>query len=278
MAHVAEAVVQLRGAAGQRQAPLARHALVHADGGVMSSHVSLVLEAPDTVALRDAEGVVADPSLDGAPKPARVVSGALGSAADVPAVAGAGDSGADGVQAWAAADATGATGATGAADATLQPPVGPADLNAQAEEALHVLRCGPCGATASGRRLACPSCGSVDLRSVPSQGRGRIVAVSQVHRAPTPAWREAAPYTLVLVDLDEGARTMAHAKVMSAGAATADALPAGGSLAAGQDRRGAAGDAGHGWAPGAMPAIGDRVQLVHTTVAGHPVWQAHPLV
>lgn len=43
MAHAVEAVTQLAGRAGARQVPRARHALVHADGGVMSSHVSLVL-------------------------------------------------------------------------------------------------------------------------------------------------------------------------------------------------------------------------------------------
>lgn len=43
MAHAVEAVTQLAGRAGARQVPRAQHALVHADGGVMSSHVSLVL-------------------------------------------------------------------------------------------------------------------------------------------------------------------------------------------------------------------------------------------
>jgi len=43
MAHVAEAVRQLSGRAGERQATPAAHAFVHADGGVMSSHVSLIL-------------------------------------------------------------------------------------------------------------------------------------------------------------------------------------------------------------------------------------------
>jgi len=43
MAHAVEAVLQLGGRAGVRQGRAATHALVHADGGVMSSHVSLVL-------------------------------------------------------------------------------------------------------------------------------------------------------------------------------------------------------------------------------------------
>ncbi|CUJ09376.1 thiolase family protein [Achromobacter xylosoxidans] len=45
MAHVAEAWTQLAGQAGSRQAGAPRCALVHADGGVLSAHVSLVLQA-----------------------------------------------------------------------------------------------------------------------------------------------------------------------------------------------------------------------------------------
>ncbi|MDT6964754.1 thiolase family protein [Cupriavidus sp. SZY C1] len=43
--HLAEAARQLAGTAGARQVPPHRRALFHADGGVLSSHVSLVLEA-----------------------------------------------------------------------------------------------------------------------------------------------------------------------------------------------------------------------------------------
>ncbi|WP_238874667.1 thiolase family protein [Achromobacter xylosoxidans] len=45
MAHVAEAWTQLAGRAGSRQAGAPLCALVHADGGVLSAHVSLVLQA-----------------------------------------------------------------------------------------------------------------------------------------------------------------------------------------------------------------------------------------
>ena len=43
-AHLAEAHLQMTGRAGVRQAPRAGLALLHADGGVLSSHVSVVLE------------------------------------------------------------------------------------------------------------------------------------------------------------------------------------------------------------------------------------------
>lgn len=45
MAHVAEAWTQLAGRAGPRQVGAPTCALVHADGGVLSAHVSLVLQA-----------------------------------------------------------------------------------------------------------------------------------------------------------------------------------------------------------------------------------------
>ena len=45
MAHLAEAHLQMTGRAGARQAPRAGVTLLHGDGGVLSSHVSLVIEA-----------------------------------------------------------------------------------------------------------------------------------------------------------------------------------------------------------------------------------------
>ncbi|PIK73622.1 thiolase, partial [Methylobacterium frigidaeris] len=44
MAHLAETVRQMRGEAGPRQVAEPPLALLHGDGGVLSSHVSLVLE------------------------------------------------------------------------------------------------------------------------------------------------------------------------------------------------------------------------------------------
>jgi len=43
-----------------------------------------------------------------------------------------------------------------------------------------------------------------------SQGRGRVYALTRVERAPTDEFRALAPYVILLVDLDEGYRMMAH--------------------------------------------------------------------
>jgi uncharacterized protein len=75
---------------------------------------------------------------------------------------------------------------------------------------LRYQRCGGCGAALTGQRFACTACGSQLLVWADAAGTGTVYAVSTVHRAPTEAWRALAPYTLALVDLDEGPRVMAH--------------------------------------------------------------------
>lgn len=75
---------------------------------------------------------------------------------------------------------------------------------------LRYQRCGACGQALTGQRHACTACGSVQLAWCDAAGTGTVFSVSTVHRAPTDAWRALAPYTLVLVDLDEGPRVMAH--------------------------------------------------------------------
>jgi uncharacterized OB-fold protein len=44
-----------------------------------------------------------------------------------------------------------------------------------------------------------------------SNGRGTVYATTVVERAPSDEFRALAPYTLALVDLDEGPRLMGHA-------------------------------------------------------------------
>lgn len=71
-------------------------------------------------------------------------------------------------------------------------------------------RCAACGAVSYFRRGFCPACGSPDVRDEASAGLGRVHALTLVTRAPTPELRALAPYAILLVDMAEGFRMMAH--------------------------------------------------------------------
>ena len=73
------------------------------------------------------------------------------------------------------------------------------------EGRLLLQRCTTCGTTFHRPRLVCPSCGSTAWRWIESAGAGQVYSATTVMRA-VGAFREEAPYELVLVDLDEGAR------------------------------------------------------------------------
>jgi uncharacterized OB-fold protein len=72
--------------------------------------------------------------------------------------------------------------------------------------------CLACGAAQTLPRYACRRCGAPRLEWRDSKGRGTVHSVSVVMRAPSDDFRALAPYTLVLVDLDEKPRVMAHAQ------------------------------------------------------------------
>jgi uncharacterized OB-fold protein len=76
--------------------------------------------------------------------------------------------------------------------------------------AIVYQRCNACGATQYFRRAFCHTCGCTELSVLSAEGTGTIYAVSHVTRAPTPETRAHGPYTIVLVDADEGFRLMAH--------------------------------------------------------------------
>ena len=75
---------------------------------------------------------------------------------------------------------------------------------------VRVERCLTCGFAQSLDPMACQRCGSVDLVWEDSAGTGVVHAVTHVDRAPTPAFRDLQPYTIVLVTLDGGSRIMGH--------------------------------------------------------------------
>lgn len=71
-------------------------------------------------------------------------------------------------------------------------------------------RCRDCKGQWYFHRDFCPRCGRSGPKSVQASGRGVVHALTRVHRAPTEALRAHAPYTIVLVDAEEGFRLMAH--------------------------------------------------------------------
>jgi len=55
---------------------------------------------------------------------------------------------------------------------------------------------------------ACASCGHIGLDVCESSGRGTIHSYTVVHRAPSAFFKEAAPYSLALIDFDESFRAL----------------------------------------------------------------------
>jgi uncharacterized protein len=78
-----------------------------------------------------------------------------------------------------------------------------------ADGELRYQRCTACGAAQFYPRPFCHRCGGVPEDAI-SQGLGTVYAVTRVTRAPTPEFAALAPYDILLVDLDEGFRMMAH--------------------------------------------------------------------
>jgi uncharacterized protein len=69
---------------------------------------------------------------------------------------------------------------------------------------LAYQRCAGCGAAVFYPRVLCPQCGDNGLTWETSSGRGVIYATTAVYR------RDADPYNVVLVDLEEGFRMMSR--------------------------------------------------------------------
>lgn len=81
-----------------------------------------------------------------------------------------------------------------------------------AQHELRFQRCTACGSAQTLARYACAHCGGESLQWETACGTGTLHAVTVVARAPSDAFRALAPYTLVIAQLDEGPRLMAHAE------------------------------------------------------------------
>ena len=80
----------------------------------------------------------------------------------------------------------------------------------QSREGIVYESCDACGKVTYFRRGFCPRCGATPVDVLGSRGNVTVYAATTVVRAPSPEWKAVAPYSLVLVDLDEGIRVMAH--------------------------------------------------------------------
>jgi uncharacterized OB-fold protein len=78
---------------------------------------------------------------------------------------------------------------------------------AVAEGELHVQRCSACGKAVFYPRAVCPHCFSGELSWFRTAGTGTVYAYTVVHRA-FGEFAAQVPFTVALVDLDEGVRML----------------------------------------------------------------------
>ena len=77
-----------------------------------------------------------------------------------------------------------------------------------AEGKLRLQRCASCGKVRHYPRVACDHCYSLDVEWVEASGRGTVHSWTVAHHAFHPAFKGELPYTLLIVDLEEGPRAM----------------------------------------------------------------------
>lgn len=89
-------------------------------------------------------------------------------------------------------------------------PVSAAFWDATRRRELTMQRCESCKRLVWYPRYVCPHCGAASLQWETLSGYGVVYAVSVHHRPAFPALTDKVPYSVVLVDLDEGARMMSN--------------------------------------------------------------------
>lgn len=75
---------------------------------------------------------------------------------------------------------------------------------------LVLQRCRDCGSVQHRPRGLCASCLSSELSHFVATGRGRIHTFTVTHQNGVPPFRDALPYVLAYVDLEEGPRLMTN--------------------------------------------------------------------
>jgi len=80
-------------------------------------------------------------------------------------------------------------------------------------DAILYQSCGVCRHLWYFRRAFCPSCGDVSPQPHKASGNGVVYAATVVRRAATPESKAHVPYAILLVDMAEGFRMMAHGDI-----------------------------------------------------------------
>lgn len=80
---------------------------------------------------------------------------------------------------------------------------------ATTEGRFELQKCADCGTIIFWPRAICPSCSSFNLDTFDAAGTGTVYSYSVVHRS-VGGWRDATPYVLAYVQLDEGPRVMTN--------------------------------------------------------------------
>ncbi len=80
--------------------------------------------------------------------------------------------------------------------------------NAISDGKLVFQKCGDCGKLRHPPRPVCPKCRSLNIEWEPSSGKGTVYSKIIYRKSPHPGLK--APYTVVLVELDEGVKLVSN--------------------------------------------------------------------
>ncbi|MCZ6784258.1 MAG: Zn-ribbon domain-containing OB-fold protein [Proteobacteria bacterium] len=75
---------------------------------------------------------------------------------------------------------------------------------------LVLQRCGACGKVQHKPRAVCATCLSSEIEHFVASGRGQVYTFTVTHQNQAPGFREACPYVLAYVELEEGPRLLTN--------------------------------------------------------------------
>ena len=81
---------------------------------------------------------------------------------------------------------------------------------ATAQGKLLLRRCNDCGTVIWYPRPYCPACASLSTSWSEASGRGSVYTYTVVHRSMVDGYRQAVPYVIAYVELEEGPRVMTN--------------------------------------------------------------------